>query len=72
MRCSMPQRVEVDRDLCEGHGMCEVLAPDAFYVDDEGKAVVPPSAATTDVDQLEQAANSCPVRAIVVHSDPNP
>lgn len=66
----MSQRIEVDRDLCEGHGMCEVLAPDAFYVDDEGKAVVlAPQAGAMDGDLLDQAVSSCPVRAIVVHSD---
>ena len=29
-------RVEVDRDVCEGHGMCEEVAPAVFSVDDDG------------------------------------
>ncbi|MFC7482551.1 ferredoxin [Luedemannella flava] len=29
-------RITVDRDRCEGHGVCETAAPDLFQIDDEG------------------------------------
>ena len=29
-------RVIVDRDLCEGQGFCEQLAPEVFQLDDAG------------------------------------
>lgn len=30
-------RVLVDRDRCEGHGMCEERAPELFRLDDDGE-----------------------------------
>lgn len=29
-------RIEADYDRCEGHGQCEVRAPEIFELDDEG------------------------------------
>src|SRR5262245_48430622 len=29
-------KIEVDRNRCEGHAMCEAVAPDLFSVDDDG------------------------------------
>ena len=33
----MGYRVEVDLDLCQGHAMCELEAPDYFRVPKRGK-----------------------------------
>ena len=36
----MGYRVEVDLDLCQGHAMCEVEAPDYFKVPKRGKVEI--------------------------------
>ena len=28
-------RISIDRSLCDGHGVCEALAPDVFELDDD-------------------------------------
>ncbi len=61
-------RVRVDRDLCLSVGNCVALAPTVFTLDEENKAVVlDPS--SVDDDTLLEAAESCPVDAIVVEDD---
>lgn len=32
--------VDIDFDKCEGHGMCALVAPEVFAIDDEGGAAV--------------------------------
>ena len=57
--------VEVDRHLCFGFGDCVDTLPDVFALDDDAKAVVlDPDAAT--VEEITEAAQNCPVDAIVV------
>ena len=57
--------VEVDRALCFGFGDCVDTLPDVFALDDEQKAyVIDPDAAS--VDDIAEAAQNCPVDAIVV------
>jgi ferredoxin len=34
-------RITVDRDRCEGHGVCESAAPELFRIDDEGDLIFP-------------------------------
>ena len=36
----MGYRVEVDLDLCQGHAMCEVEAPNYFTVPKRGKVEI--------------------------------
>lgn len=33
-------RIEFDRDKCQGHNRCYLIAPELFDVDDEGYAVL--------------------------------
>ena len=61
-------KVRVDRDLCIGVGNCVAFAPTVFKLDNENKAVVlDPS--SVDVDELLEAAESCPESAIIVEDD---
>lgn len=53
----------VDRGLCIGNGVCVALAPYAFALDDNHKAVVLDSAGEP-VETLLEAARACPVQAI--------
>ncbi|TQN41618.1 ferredoxin [Blastococcus colisei] len=58
-------RIAVDRERCVGSGTCEVLAPDVFEVDDEGALVVHrPEPAGDEVDEVEDAVQACPTRAL--------
>jgi ferredoxin len=63
-------RVKVDPDLCVGTAECVRLAPRAFEIDEDRGVSVPRSgAATTDLAVLQEAAFSCPTRAITVDGE---
>jgi len=61
-------RIHFDRDACQGHNRCGLVAPDLFDTDDEGYAVllvegeVPPELE----DAARLAADNCPEFAITV------
>ncbi len=58
-------RIEVDHDRCEGHGMCEVAAPEYLAVDDDGNVtVLAEEVADGDEAQVSEAALACPVAAV--------
>jgi ferredoxin len=56
-------RVSVDLDLCQGHGVCEIEAPDVFEVPRKGKVRLleedPPDSA-----ELRAAVRFCPTQAL--------
>ncbi|MCW2713757.1 MAG: putative 3Fe-4S ferredoxin [Frankiales bacterium] len=57
--------VVVDRQLCRGHAVCELLAPDFFVVDDEGlAAVVRQPENDADRAAVDDASDNCPAAAI--------
>jgi ferredoxin len=60
-------KVEVDLDLCQGHAMCEVEAPDYFRVPKRGQVEIldgePPEEARPEI---EQAVWACPTRALSI------
>ena len=59
--------VRVDPDLCIGTGDCVRIAPRAFRIDPAtAVSVAQPGAAATDRALLEEAAFTCPTRAITV------
>jgi ferredoxin len=60
-------RVEVDEDLCEGHAMCEVEAPDYFTVPKRGKVEIGnPAPPDHTREQIENAVDACPCRALSI------
>jgi ferredoxin len=61
-------KVRIERDLCSGIGNCVVIAPTVFKLDDQNKAVLlePGSVAS---DTLLEAAENCPMEAIIVEDD---
>jgi ferredoxin len=63
-------RIVVDRDLCQGHGVCESEAPGVFEVGKDHQVVVleesPPEASRA---QLEDAVRFCPTHALTVVDD---
>ncbi len=62
-------KVKVDRDLCIGAGSCVAVAPKAFALDNEAKAVILPTVSEESDDTLLEAAKSCPVAAIFVYDE---
>lgn len=52
-------RIQVDYDRCEGHGLCEDVAPDLFRIDEEGDLLT-----LFDGDQVPQGHEEGAVRAI--------
>ncbi|MCW2494488.1 ferredoxin [Jatrophihabitans sp.] len=62
-----PVRIAVDGELCIASGQCVLVAPDIFDQDDDGIAIViDPDPAPGRQADLEDAANRCPARAIVI------
>ena len=74
----------IDRNLCIGAASCIAVAPDAFELDPENKAVLrrkamPPTSDATARKDLEDqiiddetlllAAKSCPTQAIIVFDE---
>jgi sterol 14alpha-demethylase len=64
-------RIAVDRDLCQGHGVCESEAPAVFAVSKKGELTVldetPPDGQRPAV---EQAVRFCPTHALSILEDP--
>jgi ferredoxin len=61
-------RIEADLDLCQGHAMCELEAPDYFRVPNRGKVEIIDSEPPEDSrDEVERAVESCPTRALFIN-----
>lgn len=60
-------KLTVDRDRCEGYGLCAEAAPDLMHLDDDGELVLdrddvsPESSA-----EAQSAVRVCPVAALKV------
>lgn len=59
-------KIVVDRNLCIGAATCVAVAPKAFVLDNEAKAIVLTSFTEENEQTIIDAAKSCPVAAIFV------
>ncbi|HEU0103448.1 MAG TPA: ferredoxin [Mycobacteriales bacterium] len=59
-------RIDIDRDVCLGSGMCVTTAPALFALDELRQAVLVPGAVPTALLAVDGAQN-CPVAAIAVY-----
>ena len=57
-------RIVIDRSLCSGFGSCLEAAPSVFDLDGSGTAVA--AVGETDDPRVLDAADSCPMGAIIV------
>ncbi|GIE92957.1 ferredoxin [Paractinoplanes rishiriensis] len=60
-------RITLDRDRCEGHGVCESAAPELFRLDDQGDLEFPLDGQEIPPPLRAAAADSvliCPVAAL--------
>ncbi|MEK7577485.1 MAG: ferredoxin [Patescibacteria group bacterium] len=58
--------MRIDRDLCIGAATCVALAPLAWALDDEAKAIILDTSAEESDQALLDAAKGCPVMAIFI------
>ncbi len=63
-------KIEVDRGLCQGHGVCESEAPEVFSVSKAGELTIldetPPEHLRA---KLEAAVRYCPTHALSIVDD---
>lgn len=59
-------KLTVDLAKCQNHGQCAIAAPDVFSMDDEGELVFDPQPSDDLYDEVEEAADVCPVQAILL------
>ena len=58
--------MRIDRNLCIGAATCVAIAPKAWELDGEAKAVILDSADQETDENLIESAKSCPVMAIII------
>jgi ferredoxin len=58
--------MHIDRSLCIGAATCVAIAPKAWTLDDEAKAIILDTAEEETDENLIEAAKSCPVMAIII------
>ena len=60
-------RIEVDLDLCQGHAMCALEAPDIFRVPKRGVVEILDNEPSDDaLPDVERAIEACPTRALFI------
>ena len=66
----MSWRIVVDRDLCQGHGVCESEAPEVFAVSKDAVLTVLDEA-PGDLERrtVEAAVKYCPTHALTIVED---
>jgi ferredoxin len=63
-------RIEADLDLCQGHAMCELEAPDVFSVPRKSKVtVIQPAPSPSQRAEVEAAVRYCPTQALRLLDD---
>ncbi len=62
----MTVKVFVDMDKCQHYGQCCFEADDIFHLDDDGKLQYVAEADDSRRDDIESAADVCPMQAITV------
>ncbi len=61
--------MRIDRSLCIGAATCVAMAPKAWALDDEAKAIILDTSEEETDEALLEAAKSCPVMAIFITDD---
>jgi ferredoxin len=61
-------RVHVDPDVCQGHGLCELSAPEVFHLrEEDGQSyVLSEEVSPQEEANVRLAARGCPEQAITI------
>ncbi len=63
-------KVEVNYDVCESNALCEAMAPDVFFVDDDDYLQVEdPTVTEENRDRVQRAVSVCPKSALRIDED---
>lgn len=63
-------KVEVDYDVCEANALCEAMAPDVFFVDDDDfLQVEDPTVTDENRDRVQRAVSVCPKSALRINEE---
>lgn len=54
----------IDRDRCEGHSQCVIVAPDLLHLDAAGEVVIDVADVGDHLDQAMKAVRACPAIAL--------
>ena len=58
--------MHIDQNLCIGAATCVAIAPKAWVLDDQAKAIILDTAESESDETLLEAAKGCPVMAIII------
>jgi ferredoxin len=58
--------MHINQDMCIGAATCVALAPKAWALDDQAKAIILDTAEAESDEALLEAAKGCPVMAIII------
>jgi ferredoxin len=61
--------MKIDQSLCIGAATCIAIAPKAWALDDEAKAIILDTADAESDENLIEAAKGCPVMAIMLFDE---
>lgn len=61
--------VVVDEDLCQGHAMCELEAPEVMRVPKVGTAQVVGQVTPANLEAVRSAVRHCPTQALTLVED---
>ena len=65
--------VDVDPEKCRGHGLCNVIAPDIFTLDESGFCTIGSMEIGNErKSDLEQGVANCPEMAITIREEQIP
>ncbi len=64
-------KVRVDKDRCQGHTLCAMIAPDMFELSeiDGSSSAVTELVPADQENAVREAAQSCPEQAIIIDED---
>ena len=65
-------KVGLDRKRCEGHGLCETVAPELFTLDEAGELIAHYEGREIPAQLQESARDAvrvCPVAALTIEED---
>jgi len=57
-------KIVLDRPRCEGHGLCEEVAPQLMHLDDDGELVLDIDTVDEHLEPAKAAVRVCPVAAL--------